>query len=63
MVSKTGVTVRDGGVLYKAVLESAFLYGSEIWVVPGAMLKVIEVFHHQVSRRMVEMTGQRMMGG
>ena len=27
------------------------IYGSEIWVVTVAILKVIEVFHHQVARR------------
>ena len=44
------VTVRVWAVLYKLVVHTVLLYGSEIWVVTGEMLKVLEVFHHWVSR-------------
>ena len=63
VVSKTGATVRARGILYKSVLQSVLLYGSESWVVTGDMLKVIECFHHQVARRMTGATAQHMAGG
>ena len=42
--------MRASGMLYKAAAHMVIIYGSESWVVMGAMLKVLEVFHH--------MTGQ-----
>ena len=48
VVSKTGETVWAKGVLYKAVVQSVLLYGSEIWVVKGYIIKVLEGFPHQV---------------
>ena len=44
VVSKTGSTVQDRGVLYKAVIQLVLLYGSESWVVMGEMLNVLEGF-------------------
>ena len=32
------------------------LYGSDSWVVTGAMLKLLEGFHHRVARRIEGMT-------
>ena len=34
------------GPIHKAVAQSVLLYGSEIGVVTGEMLKVLEGFHH-----------------
>ena len=34
------------------------LYGRNIWVMTGAMLKVLEGFHHRADRRIVGMTAQ-----
>ena len=39
------------------------LYRREIWVVMGEMLKVLEVFHNQVARRIAGNTSWRMRDG
>ena len=41
VATKTGATVRVRGMLYKSVVQSVVLYGSESGVVTGAMLKVL----------------------
>ena len=56
VLTKTEETVWDIGILYKAVAQMVLLYGSESWVVTGAMLKVLEGFHHRTSRRIAGMT-------
>ena len=38
-------------MMYKAVVQKVLLYGSEIWVVMGEMLTVLEGFHNGVARR------------
>ena len=62
MISKVmnnmGATVQVCEVLYKVVAHMVLLYGSNIWVMTGAMLKVLEGFHHQADRRIVGMTAQ-----
>ena len=37
-------------MLYKAVAQTVLLYGSESWVVKGAMPNVFEDLYHQVDR-------------
>ena len=49
--------------MYKAVAQSVLLYGSEIWVVTGDMLKVLAGFHHQAAQRITGMTEKRGAGG
>ena len=44
VVSKTGEMVWARGMIYKAVVQSVFLYGSESWVVMGAIIKVLKGF-------------------
>ena len=56
VIAHTGTTVRPRGMLYKAVAKSALLYGSEIWVVTGEILKVLEGFYHWAKRRITGMT-------
>ena len=56
VVSKMGEMVRAWGMLYNSVLQSVLLYGSESWVVTGTILKVLEGFHHQVARKIIDMT-------
>ena len=46
VAQKIGEMVRMRVMLYKSVVQSVLLYGSESWVVTGAILKVLEVFHH-----------------
>ena len=45
-------------MLYKVVVQMVLLYGSNIWVMEGSILKVLEGFHHQATRRIVVMTAQ-----
>ena len=59
VLAKTGSTVRSCGMLYKAVAQSVLLYGSDIWVVMGAMLKILEGFHYRSARRITGMTATR----
>ena len=47
-VTKTEAIVRAWIMLYKSVLQSVLIYVSESWVVMGAMIKVLEGFHHLV---------------
>ena len=48
--------MRAQGIMYKEVAHSVILYGSEIWVVTGYMLKVLKDFHHQAVRRIMGVT-------
>ena len=50
---KSGAAVRAHAIMYKAVVQTVLMYGSEIWVVTGDMLTVLEGFHHQVTRLIV----------
>ena len=56
VLAKTGGTVQDRGMMYKAVAQSVLMYGSESWGVVGEMLKVLERFNHRVARRITWMT-------
>ena len=58
-----GATVWDLGVMYKAVAQSVLLYGSEIWVVTGGILKVLDGFHHREARRITGVTEKRGASG
>ena len=55
-LERTGATVRFQVVIYKAVAQSVLLYDTQIWVVTGDVLKVLEGFHHQAARRITGMT-------
>ena len=59
VVLKTGGKVRARGMPSMAVLQLVLLYSSESRVVKGAMLKVLEVFHHRSARRIVGITALR----
>ena len=45
-------------MLYKVAAQTVILYGSESWVMTGAMLKVLEGFCNRVSRSITGMTAQ-----
>ena len=49
VIERMGATVRDHGMMYKAVAQLVLLYGSESWVVTGEMLKVLERFRHRAA--------------
>ena len=50
-------------IMYKVVIQMLFLYGSEIWVMTGDMLTVLEGFYNPVARIVREKTIQRDGGG
>ena len=62
VLAKTGATVRSCGMLYKALAWNLLLCVSGSWVVTGAMLKVLEGFHHRSDRWIAGMTSQRVEG-
>ena len=43
VMEKTVAIVMDRAMIYKAVLQTLILYGSNSWVVIEAMLKLLEV--------------------
>ena len=51
-----GVPIKARLIIYKAVVQAVLLYGNERWVVPDAVMTVLEVFHHSISRRVAGMT-------
>ena len=56
VLTKAGATVRDHGMLYIVVGKTVILYGSESLLVTGAILKVLEGFHHRASQNIAKMT-------
>ena len=44
-----GATVRAWAMMYKSVVETVLIYGSDIWVLMDAIPKVLEGFHHRVA--------------
>ena len=38
-------------MMYKELVQTVFMYRSDVWVVMGAMLMVIESLQHWVARR------------
>ena len=51
------------GMLLKLVAHMVLLYGSNICVMTGAMLKVLEGFHHRAAWRIARMTAQSIEEG
>ena len=59
VLMKTVSTVRSRGVMYNAVVQLLLLYRSDIWVVTGGILKVLEGFRHRAIRWITWMTTTR----
>ena len=55
--------MRACGGMHNVMSWSFLLYGSEIWVLNGEMLKVLEGFHHRASRQITGMTEKYGAGG
>ena len=53
MMEKTRMMVRDREMIYNMVVHAVLLYGRERWVITGAMVKVLDAFHHQIVRRLI----------
>ena len=60
---KMGAMVRAQGMIYKAVDWLVLLYVSDSWVMTGAMLKVLEGFHHRAARRITGTKATRFSSG
>ena len=56
VLTKSGAAVRSRAMMYKAVVNTVLLYGSDSWAVMGSMLTALEGFHHQVERKSVGKT-------
>ena len=63
VLTKTGATLRDHGIIYKTVARTLLPYGRKSWVVKGVMLKILAGFHHQSAIRIAGMTGKRVADG
>ena len=59
VLEKMGAAVRNKTIMYKAVVHNGLLYGSESWVITEAIMKLLEAFHHQISRRLMVKTSWR----
>ena len=58
VMAKAGATVCAWVMMYKALVQTVFLYGSDIWVVIGLVLMVLEGFCHWVARRIAKNTSR-----
>ena len=63
VLKRMGATVQTRVMLYKEVVHTVLIYGSKIWVMMGAMLKVLEGFHHGVARWIAGNTACRTVDG
>ena len=63
VLGKTGAPIKLRAMMYKAVLHTVLLYGSEIRVVMHAMMTVIEVFCHSIAIQVVEIKARKGNGG
>ena len=50
VLEKRGLMVRAKSMMYKTVLYTVLLYGSYIWFIMDAMMKVLEAFCHRIDR-------------
>ena len=57
VLERTGAMVQSRGEIYKEMVQSVLLYGSNSWVVTGEMLKFLTLFHHQTAQRITGITG------
>ena len=56
VLERTRAMVMAWGVMYKEVVQSVLLYGSDGWVVTGEMLQVLEGFRHRAAQLIMGMT-------
>ena len=63
VVTKMGATTQELGMLYNETLQLVLLCGSDSWVMMGAILKVLEGFHHWESRQIMGTTTHRTTSG
>ena len=56
VLTKAGAAMKAWEIICQVVVQTVFLYRSEIWVVIGETLAVLEVFHHCVARKIARKT-------
>ena len=56
VLDKTGVMVRDREMIYKTVVRTVIFYSRESWVITGAIMKVLEDFHHRIISKIMGKT-------
>ena len=59
VLGKTGAPIKAHAMMYKELVQAVLLYRSESWVDTDAMMKVLDIFHHRISGRIVGMTEWR----
>ena len=59
VLTKEGAAVRARAMIYKEVVQTLFLYGSDIWMVTGEMVTVIGGLYHQVTKKIAVNTARR----
>ena len=55
VLGKTGTPINTRAMIYKALVRTVILYGSEIWVVMNKMMTLLEVHHQNISIPIVVM--------
>ena len=58
LLTNARAAVQSRSTMYKAVVQTVLPYGSDIWVVKGEMLTVIEGFHHRLDRQIAGNTAR-----
>ena len=53
LLGNMGVPIKAQEMIYKVVFHAVNMYGSVIWVVVDRVVKVMNGFHHRISRRIV----------
>ena len=56
-------SMKSQSMMYKALVQTVLLYGSEIWVVTDTMMTVLEGFHHRIARCVLGITARWGNGG
>ena len=56
VLGKTGAPIKAQEMMYKVLVQNFLLYGINSWLVKDAMMTVLEVFHHNISRHIVVKT-------
>ena len=51
VIVKAGVKIQSREIFYNVVVQVVLIYGSEIWAITDAMMKVLEGFHHHIAIR------------
>ena len=59
VLGKMGAPIKSREMMNKEVVQAVSLYVRKIWVVPDAMITVLEGFNHMISRQIAGMTSRK----